>query len=401
MFVSKRKRHHTRAKDLDFKVENVKNETSSFKKKKVPSEMSNISKVMDNTDANCHGFKHEIEGTTGGKYMKTNDGTRRVVKSSKIEVNTVSISVKALVQTPEIAPVLAERSSFELQSQHVSASLSQNTTVKKNDQPQSTPVELDASSNSNIVAETEYTSSDFCCNSNTTRVLILHMNSITAHAIVHACWPVLALWLQKKKIAEWLKEPNFTNRVDESSSVSSFLPEKLMQYLKDLSKFPTGGFDRLELLIVKAQLLAFYRLEGYSYLPGFQYFRGLDNDINLSINDTDKRLSKVNEHTIHVGRIGDQTGEVLSSTCNEVGHNLTYLELDNNHSTSLIPPESGYSKKLALMNLAENQLTVALPPELGNFVSLQVLKLRMNKLNGATLSVYKQVKVKFWPSDHP
>lgn len=48
-----------------------------------------------------------------------------------------------------------------------------------------------------------------------------------------------------------------------------FLPEKLMQYLKDLSKFPTGGFDRLELLIAKAQLLAFYRLKGYSYSPEF------------------------------------------------------------------------------------------------------------------------------------
>ncbi|KAI5437117.1 hypothetical protein KIW84_023296 [Lathyrus oleraceus] len=163
----------TRAKDLDFKVENVKNETSSFKEKKVPAEISNISKVMDNTDAKCHVFKHEIEGTTGGKYIKTNDGTRRFVKSSKIEVNAVSNSVKSLVQTPEIAPpsgcvapseiapVFAERSSFELQSQHVSASLSQNTTVEKNDQPQSTPVELNASSNSNIVAETEYTSSDF------------------------------------------------------------------------------------------------------------------------------------------------------------------------------------------------------------------------------------------------
>ncbi|KAI5434964.1 hypothetical protein KIW84_021695 [Lathyrus oleraceus] len=84
----------------------------------------------------------------------------------------------------------------------------------------------------------------------------------------------------------------------------------------DLSKFPTGGFDRLELLIVKAQLLAFYRLKGYSYSPEFQYFRGLDNDINLSINDTDKRLSEVNEHTIHVGRIGDQTGTRDSKAAN-------------------------------------------------------------------------------------
>ncbi|KAI5383763.1 hypothetical protein KIW84_070935 [Lathyrus oleraceus] len=92
-------------------------------------------------------------------------------------------------------------------------------------------------------------------------------------------------------------EPNYINKVDESSSVSSFLPEKLMQYLKDLSKFPTGGFDRFELLIAKAQLL-------------------WDNDINLPINDTDKRLSEVNEHTIHVVRIGDQTGTRDSKAAN-------------------------------------------------------------------------------------
>ncbi|CAK8571969.1 unnamed protein product [Lathyrus sativus] len=112
------------------------------------------------------------------------------------------------------------------------------------------------------------------------------------------------------------QEPSFINRVDESLSVSSFLPENLMKYLKDLSKFPTGGFDRLELLIAKAQLLAFYRLKGYSCLPEFQYFRGLDNEINPSINDTDNRLSEVYEHTIHVSKIGDQTGTGNSKTTN-------------------------------------------------------------------------------------
>lgn len=56
------------------------------------------------------------------------------------------------------------------------------------------------------------------------------------------------------------------------------------------------------------------------------------------------------------------TGEVLSSTFNKAGHNFTYIELDNNQLTGLIPPESGSCKKLALLNLVENQLTGALPP---------------------------------------
>ncbi|KAL5080709.1 hypothetical protein RYX36_009130 [Vicia faba] len=75
----------------------------------VPAEMSKR-KVRDNTDAKDHGFKHEIEGATGGKYMKMNNGIRGSVK---------------------------------------------------NDQAQSTPVELMASAGANIIAEKEYVSCDF------------------------------------------------------------------------------------------------------------------------------------------------------------------------------------------------------------------------------------------------
>ncbi|XP_012569796.1 PWWP domain-containing protein 5-like [Cicer arietinum] len=122
------------------------------------------------------------------------------------------------------------------------------------------------------------------------------------------------------------QEPSFVHRVDESLNVSSFVPEKLMEYLKDLSKLPTGGFDRLELLIAKAQLLALNRLKGYSYLPELQYCGGLGNDTDISINDTDKRLSEVNEHTIHVSKIGDKTGtgdtKTTNRSCRKHKHNL-------------------------------------------------------------------------------
>ncbi|GAU18214.1 hypothetical protein TSUD_26780 [Trifolium subterraneum] len=113
------------------------------------------------------------------------------------------------------------------------------------------------------------------------------------------------------------QEQGFVHRFDESLNVSSFSPENLMEYLKDLSKCPTGGFDRLELLTAKAQLLAFNRLKGYSYLPEFQYCRGLDTDTGTTINDTDKRLSEINEHTIHVSKIGDQSGTGDSKATNQ------------------------------------------------------------------------------------
>ncbi|CAL5185346.1 unnamed protein product [Lathyrus oleraceus] len=156
-------------KDCGLKGENVSHEAPSFKNKKVPAESSKRI-LNDNTDAKDHGFEHEIGVATGGKYMKTNNGIRKPMKSSKSEVNALSNSVKSQVSelTPpsgrlaslKIAPIPVKRSSFKVQSQHVSSSQTkkskgkehlkfQNTTVEKNDQPHSTQVESNASAGSN------------------------------------------------------------------------------------------------------------------------------------------------------------------------------------------------------------------------------------------------------------
>jgi len=90
-------------------------------------------------------------------------------------------------------------------------------------------------------------------------------------------------------------------------------------------------------------------------------------------------------HSLVRLRLGENslTGEIPSGTCEAVRDNqLTYMELEKNYLTGLIPPELGSCRKLALLNLAENQLSGPLPPELGNLSSLQVLKLQMNNLNG-------------------
>ncbi|CAK8532632.1 unnamed protein product [Lathyrus sativus] len=157
------------AKDCGLKGENVSHEAPSLKHKKVPAESSKRT-LKDNTDATDHVYKSEIEVATGGKYMKTNNGIRRPMKSSKPEVNALSNTVKSQVSelTPsswrlaslKIAPIPVKRSSFKVQSQHVSGSLTQKskgkehlkfpkTTMEKNDQPHSTPVESNASASSN------------------------------------------------------------------------------------------------------------------------------------------------------------------------------------------------------------------------------------------------------------
>ncbi|KAK7391601.1 hypothetical protein VNO78_20018 [Psophocarpus tetragonolobus] len=115
------------------------------------------------------------------------------------------------------------------------------------------------------------------------------------------------------------EELSFTRRVDESLNVSSFSPENLLEYLKTLSVFPTGSFDRLELLIAKSQLVAFYRLKGYSCLPELQHCGAVDNDTDALINDADKSLSEVNKHETYVsekdGLIGVPNFNTTKGSC--------------------------------------------------------------------------------------
>ncbi|CAN4119543.1 unnamed protein product [Withania somnifera] len=70
---------------------------------------------------------------------------------------------------------------------------------------------------------------------------------------------------------------------------------------------------------------------------------------------------------------------------------LTYLELDNNQLTGLIPSELGKCRKLALLNLAENKLSGAIPVELGDISNLQVLSLQLNNLVGEIPSNISQL----------
>ncbi|XWS21896.1 hypothetical protein CRYUN_Cryun30bG0095100 [Craigia yunnanensis] len=103
----------------------------------------------------------------------------------------------------------------------------------------------------------------------------------------------------------------------------------------------------------------------------FSYNR-LDGPIPESISPSLVRL-----------RLGSNSlnGPISSATFASL-QNLTYLELENNSFTGMIPPEIGSCKKLALLNLAHNKLNGTLPVELGSLTNLQVLELQLNKLGG-------------------
>lgn len=130
------------------------------------------------------------------------------------------------------------------------------------------------------------------------------------------------------------EEITLRNGVDESLNAISFSPDKLIEYLKILSQCPTSGFDRLELVIAKAQLLAFYRLKGYPCLPELQLCGGLDNDMDSSIHDAGNNLSEDIQHETPSRKNADQASSgqrVLK------GQNSSYHKRKHNLKDGMYP----------------------------------------------------------------
>ncbi|RRT71445.1 hypothetical protein B296_00035539 [Ensete ventricosum] len=91
--------------------------------------------------------------------------------------------------------------------------------------------------------------------------------------------------------------------VDRLAILSYFQPGKLLEYVKALAKFPDCGTDKLELVMVNAQLKAFFRSKGYPELPSFKFISGLsENDAETS----DSKSEGIMEVTI------EQSGPIVS-----------------------------------------------------------------------------------------
>ncbi|XP_065870050.1 uncharacterized protein [Euphorbia lathyris] len=73
--------------------------------------------------------------------------------------------------------------------------------------------------------------------------------------------------------------------MEKSSSANLFEPGKLVEYMKAVAQSPAGGVDRVQIVIARSQLLAFYRMKGYSELPEFQFCGGLLDDADTLQNE--------------------------------------------------------------------------------------------------------------------
>ena len=105
--------------------------------------------------------------------------------------------------------------------------------------------------------------------------------------------------------------------VDKSATMSLLEPDTFVEYIKALAQFPSGGADQLELVIAKAQLLAFSRLKGYHRLPEFQYCGGLqENDADISC------FNEMMEHETDVLMGDDGKFKIQNSSSHKRKHNL-------------------------------------------------------------------------------
>ncbi|GLT88912.1 hypothetical protein SLE2022_069190 [Rubroshorea leprosula] len=137
---------------------------------------------------------------------------------------------------------------------------------------------------------------------------------------------------------------------DRSLSANSFEPNKFVDYIKALAESSSVGGDRLDLVIAKAQLLAFHRLRGYHQLPEFQLCGGLlESD---SVPDEKMQFGEAIEHVTPM----DEDDEKVSS-----GHEISqpqrtsYLKRKHNLKDGMYPSKKERSLS-ELMGDAFNSL---------------------------------------------
>lgn len=87
---------------------------------------------------------------------------------------------------------------------------------------------------------------------------------------------------------------------DRFLDVASFEPMKLVNFVKSLAQLPLMESDRLDFVIVRAQLSAFYRSKGYSQLPEFTVLNRLfENDMeNLLLREKEQCDDQINEQVL-------------------------------------------------------------------------------------------------------
>ncbi|KAG6485885.1 uncharacterized protein LOC122008330 [Zingiber officinale] len=115
-----------------------------------------------------------------------------------------------------------------------------------------------------------------------------------------------------------VREGTTNYAVDRSWIASSFDPLRLIGSIRALARSLNEGVDKLELVIFKSQLKAFYRSKGYSELPVFVVGAGLEDNIEASLSkfldSASRKKSKSGDKGSSVGKekLGSVSKEKIS-----------------------------------------------------------------------------------------
>ncbi|KAA3464105.1 Serine/threonine-protein kinase ATM [Gossypium australe] len=163
------------------------------------------------------------------------------------------------------------------------------------------------------------------------------------------------------------EESSLRDGVDVSLSVSSFEPDKLIDYMKALAESPYSGGDRIDLVIAKAQLLAFYRLKGYHQLPESQFSEekrlevvdcatpmDMDGEQKSEASKTRRRSYLKRKHNLKDGLYPSKKERSLSELMSE-----TFDSPDGEIGSDVIsnkPPSSSFGKKRKAIDSSEDSV---------------------------------------------
>ncbi|TYG73410.1 hypothetical protein ES288_D04G098500v1 [Gossypium darwinii] len=163
------------------------------------------------------------------------------------------------------------------------------------------------------------------------------------------------------------EESSLRDGVDVSLSVSSFEPDKLIDYMKALAESPYSRGDRIDLVIAKAQLLAFYRLKGYHQLPESQFSEekrlevvdcatpmDTDGEQKSEASKTRRRSYLKRKHNLKDGLYPSKKERSLSELMSE-----TFDSPDGEIGSDVMgnkPPSSSFGKKRKAIDSSEDSV---------------------------------------------
>ncbi|TKY52888.1 putative oxidoreductase GLYR1 [Spatholobus suberectus] len=159
------------------------------------------------------------------------------------------------------------------------------------------------------------------------------------------------------------------NGGDRFINAMSFEPIKLVNFVKSLAQLPLVESDRLDFVIARAQLLAFYRSKGYSQLPEFTVLGGLfENDMetllmrgkeqcDYQIDELELKThvgySQTRKHTSGDSKRCGKKHKLLSDLMSEKSFYISNGEPASEQKAKSVSQRPGRKRKTAYNNLED------------------------------------------------